>query len=1393
MPEDTLPEMPDQLSKMVSMFSGGVMNPLNKEQVRIDPPDLKITVPPNPNGPGSQIPKLTGDYNGKIDNPVSYAMALKSHMENPEAYARDQYKYGKNYAYDADYTGLNFQRYYNAPKIYKQVGFSPWRDNEKIYNEKMTWWDSFKRSAGQSGQLMGTGFSSMLPWNAWDGDDTDEESAKDMERAHAIGYDNKGGVGGFANNLMLDAGYTMGIGAEFAAEELALWAGSTLLAPFTGGGSWVAAGAETASQVAKISKLTTNLGTAGRILNKIHEGLAALKDISKARDVFNYVKSGKPVNQLMEILTPGTFKFAQETAKLARTAKTGENIYNLATAAKGVGAFYRDAREIAAVLSESKLEGGSTELEMRKQLTDDFFRDNGRMPSAVEYQQIFQHAYDAGRETYLWNMPALWISNKIVFDKAFKGIKPLQTFRKELSEGMAGKLVFDEVARKAGRDAWSVVQTGMKADLGALFNKATWAPKNLLRNTLGNFLNYGKVNITEALQEQYQDAVSSSMKEYYTDRYKHPGRTAMHESWGDIFAENLGKQFTTKQGWETFASGFLMGSLVQIPQHIVYEKLPQKFYQIADPAGYSKFKAQREERTNNVVAALNAVTKDPMKFFNPNVTDAVSQGILNDHITEAATEGDSKQYTDIKDESVFEHLHTLLQTDKLGLVTDYLKDMKDLSGEELEQAYGKVDPAEGDAKVFYNRKLDSMIERADYIQRRNEFIENKYGNPFNPHKFSPGKDQDKYNEEVYKWQGWEEAKKMAVFSMYSFDRTVERMKSIMDDMSRDLPVANAPANDFTMLMDPSLMSQEAKLLRGEVRGMKDIPGTKREAAQKQKKLDALDDFAKSVAYYRDVLKDHTKDENITPEKKVMMKDALKNLHKSFKNYTKVVAGLSNGYTFDDKVNSGFTKIKDFYHLKNDSNNMADIVNMLENPDNFTLYAVRAAKVKEQIHKDRVELFRQSFTDKLKADDFNQLLNQIFELGAYVYPEDISNFREGKLPANFYDVTTGDKVPEDSEKYKKIMDLVTKYKLANEPIVEEPSESAAEETPQEEAAKVKITARMPIATIKNEAPDLLKELVEAYRDLNRKLYEREEEMLDSKALDKSDEEIESSIVFKNFIGNPGKPSNIISEYNKRTGRTLEPEIVQGEAVAKAKAPVVNIVTMAMKQKLADLGYEGNLGRFTYGEAKRIIDNKIKPGSEELAKIKAEEEAKKANEKSREEIVRTINAQLDNITSITDLEAFEKTMGEMLLESNKLLEIGLNSDILEEMIQQKKSELRVTFADVKEGEAVRVKKYGIMVIRSKTNDGLKLTKVGEPEGFILTIKKEDVPDQIDFREGMEDLSVSVSDIDLKAIKDTEKTRDSIINNDDERKSLEKDSQNKSEDDLMGDLGEDNCTVK
>lgn len=86
---------------------------------------------PNPGGRQGEILK-----NGTAD----YAKALTGYI-NDESVLTDRYKYGRAYAYGSGYKNLNFDRYYKHPK-FKELGFSPYSDNDTYYNERSAWWRS---------------------------------------------------------------------------------------------------------------------------------------------------------------------------------------------------------------------------------------------------------------------------------------------------------------------------------------------------------------------------------------------------------------------------------------------------------------------------------------------------------------------------------------------------------------------------------------------------------------------------------------------------------------------------------------------------------------------------------------------------------------------------------------------------------------------------------------------------------------------------------------------------------------------------------------------------------------------------------------------------------------------------------------------------------------------------------------------------------------------------------------------------------------------------------------------------------------------------------------------------------------------------------------------------
>ena len=54
----------------------------------------------------------------------------------------------------------------------------------------------------------------------------------------------------------------------------------------------------------------------------------------------------------------------------------------------------------------------------------------------------------------------------------------------------------------------------------------------------------------------------------------------------------------------------------------------------------------------------------------------------------AEKEGDRKKFQDLKQEANYNHIITAIQTGKIDFFKNYMSSMKEMSNEELEQAFG---------------------------------------------------------------------------------------------------------------------------------------------------------------------------------------------------------------------------------------------------------------------------------------------------------------------------------------------------------------------------------------------------------------------------------------------------------------------------------------------------------------------------------------------------------------------------------------------------------------------------------------------------------------------------------------------------------------------------------
>ncbi|HPQ80019.1 MAG TPA: hypothetical protein PLG47_06165, partial [Candidatus Dojkabacteria bacterium] len=168
---------------------------------------------------------------------------LKSPIEN----AKDPFgSLAPQGGVDYSPTGLNFERYYGK-SAYSKLGFNPYIDNEKRYNENSTFMDDIIDVNVNAMKLAGLGFNSM-----WSGKSNRQE-AEEYERYSNIGSSSKGGVMGTLSNAYLNFGYTAGLLTEIALEGVGL-AGIEVL---SGGGATPFVAARTASNVGRAGKVFT--------------------------------------------------------------------------------------------------------------------------------------------------------------------------------------------------------------------------------------------------------------------------------------------------------------------------------------------------------------------------------------------------------------------------------------------------------------------------------------------------------------------------------------------------------------------------------------------------------------------------------------------------------------------------------------------------------------------------------------------------------------------------------------------------------------------------------------------------------------------------------------------------------------------------------------------------------------------------------------------------------------------------------------------------------------------------------------------------------------------------------------------------------------------------------
>lgn len=967
-------------SDISPLSSGGTSSPLLNTEVNIDDPTKNVNY---------NIPKI--DLNDKTQSPKIEDFDSKNYIKNlvSESFGQvveksvDPYAYQKEYAYNPDTQSRqnqNFERYYSHSSFNK-LGFNPWSDNESRYNEYGSKLGDVQRAVNSGFKLMYTGFTSPLRSYAdilsGNPSGLDYTSAKEMSQLNTVGSSSRGGLTGFVSNLYVNSGYTVGLIGEVVLEDLALG----LAAPETAGATLGLAGTRTVNAA-------KNLGEFYSSVKGLKRGLDNLRSFSAADMAYKTFKAtGKFINPL------------ENTVDALKAINESKNLTALAKASKTAGGFYRDIRSANLVLAESKMEGASTADQLRRDLTDKYYAEHGKSPDFNEQLKINQTAEDAGDNTLYANIPAIYLTNKITFDNMFKRFKNLDDYVTKYKT---------QIAFKKG------------VGFEAVNNNFKNAVKGLLKPKIygKSALNYFKGNLSEGLQESIQEVISGAARDYYTNLYKNPSKQGLDYSVSEAISDNITKQFTG-QGFETFASGFFMGGLIGLGG-TVGRAAKEQSLRLSNKERYAQYKEKKDNYARDQVERLNTLYKDPLKYFGSNIINYsnTTEGVQSKNISSVI--GSNKVWQDWDDQSTWSTVSSAFETGTYNIFLNHLDEISSMSSEAIKDAYG-VDGAE------VLNKIGKIKQRAEKLKDAYDYWNDKAPNPFNPADYK--KDTPEYNNEAIAYYSWNQAKNHAIWYNYSFDRNQNRMDSLLQEITSDVPVAKVAANEFKTLTDPEALRREISLLKKEVRTLQSSPlsSTKKELTFKEKKLELLSAYRDNLQdYFTGQILEQTGGE--TEDIAALLQRSPEKLKESYDEYLKHLVKDKKGTIISKaKIDSTFEKIKDIHTLGQENVNLSGVINLLGDPEGFNNYHDRLNKVLSDMYENRSEQIKDSIRETQSRIETNAMLNTLYKRGFVVDANDIEKLVEkGEIPDTFYDTASKQVVTKESPQYAVFEAIVNDY-------------------------------------------------------------------------------------------------------------------------------------------------------------------------------------------------------------------------------------------------------------------------------------------------------------------------------------------------------------------------------
>lgn len=976
-------------------------------------------------------------------------------------------QYAETFQYDAGPKTDSFYKRYAAygNDVLSEVGFHPMVNNEANFVQRTTLWDDASRMMTDSFPvLFKRGFidgpKSLGKALMGDYDNADLEDAREYEEAAAIGMSSRKGVGAFFNNTVMNFGYTAGIISEAIIEELAMSA-------MTLGSAGTTAGVQAARTGALGQKIVKALGKFGSGYKAVRNLLPKIsKTPTAARGYWTSLRTAGAGG--LRILNPleNTVDAARAIRKQNRAFKLGKAdsyINGLGIASKTVGSLYRDVRALNMAISEARLEAGMVENDIFKEVYDDFVNTNKRAPNTEEQVGMRIRAKQGSIETFYSNAGIIYVTNQITFRNVVAPKGGIRNFMKNIQKdlysvdgkyGTLGKVIYDR-----GKEAFRFQKNNLRELAKSWYRQPGY-------RTLAKTLGYFKANVSEGIQENLQETIARANIAHYVDAYKKEGvssallargvtgvaYSAQMGTSADKYFDELSYEFSSAQGFETFMSGFMMGTFAK-PLNNAVPFFSKHYNRRYNPEGYKDWMKRKTEQTEKVVDQLNKFSdKKGMGIF---LDNRIFNLAVQEEVENILEKGGKYEALNAHLDAFVKSVSLMRRTNTQDVFIEKLEHMLELSDKELTDAVNSLDESKApEYRTRINKAIDTL-KNVDAIAKEKEKL---FPNPVNLDLLNVNlknfQEDPELRAKLLLHEAWNQSVENFVYLNAAFVDTAKRMEDMYATYLQDTALANVDYGAIKVLFKQNDTDLQLQILRSELKNQE--PNSKK-ARETKKQIELLENFAKAKAkfnavynideYYDDVRKTliqeaeekaGKKDFKPTAEEVIergdklsqiyvdQQDDMLKELYDAHNEYVRYLAKINGATVFQSHLDQGFNKLVDFYKLSYENRFLANSIDLLTDPGEFLKLVTENEKViqkindqKKDIHKEVID--REDLDAAIKA-----LINELENIGLEIDPIDLLNLRDNRVVPPKFLKPSGEEVPPNTPEYNAGLVFVNRF-------------------------------------------------------------------------------------------------------------------------------------------------------------------------------------------------------------------------------------------------------------------------------------------------------------------------------------------------------------------------------